>query len=215
MQGSTARSSALSRSSIARTFRAAGPVAASFGSMVPEAKAGRAEEGLGPKGEGWFVLNARDARWFHVEGRAADLPCWKASPTFRSSGSTSQVLWPGQGMAMYHWEADQEGFLVLSGEALLIVEGEERPLRPGTTSLPARHEARDRRGRERAVHRGGGRRPRPLGRQPGLGRLHRRRGRATARRRGRRGDERSGERVRELDEAPAGATARAGSPDLG
>ena len=32
-------------------------------------------------------------------------------------------------MSMYHWEADQEDFLVLSGEALLIVEGEERPLR--------------------------------------------------------------------------------------
>ena len=32
-------------------------------------------------------------------------------------------------MAMYHWEADQEDFLVLAGEALLIVEGEERPLR--------------------------------------------------------------------------------------
>jgi uncharacterized cupin superfamily protein len=32
-------------------------------------------------------------------------------------------------MAMYHWEADQEDFLVVSGEALLIVEGEERPLR--------------------------------------------------------------------------------------
>ena len=32
-------------------------------------------------------------------------------------------------MSMYHWEADQEGFLVLSGEALLIVENEERPLR--------------------------------------------------------------------------------------
>ena len=30
---------------------------------------------------------------------------------------------------MYHWEADQEDFLVLSGEALLIIEGEERPLR--------------------------------------------------------------------------------------
>jgi len=30
---------------------------------------------------------------------------------------------------MYHWEADQEDFLVLSGEALLVVEGEERPLR--------------------------------------------------------------------------------------
>jgi uncharacterized cupin superfamily protein len=32
-------------------------------------------------------------------------------------------------MAMYHWEADQEDFLVVSGEALLIIEGEERPLR--------------------------------------------------------------------------------------
>jgi uncharacterized cupin superfamily protein len=32
-------------------------------------------------------------------------------------------------MAMYHWEADEESFLVLAGEAVLIVEGEERPLR--------------------------------------------------------------------------------------
>ena len=39
------------------------------------------------------------------------------------------VLGPGEPMSMYHWEADQEGFLVLSGEALLIVENEERPLR--------------------------------------------------------------------------------------
>jgi uncharacterized cupin superfamily protein len=39
------------------------------------------------------------------------------------------VLEPGQPMSMYHWEADQEGFLVLSGEALLIVEDEKRPLR--------------------------------------------------------------------------------------
>jgi uncharacterized cupin superfamily protein len=32
-------------------------------------------------------------------------------------------------MAMYHWETDQEGFLVVSGEAILIIEGEERQLR--------------------------------------------------------------------------------------
>ena len=31
-------------------------------------------------------------------------------------------------MAMYHWEADQEDFLVLHGEAVLVIEGEERPL---------------------------------------------------------------------------------------
>src|SRR5262245_5119769 len=39
------------------------------------------------------------------------------------------VLEPQQVMSMYHWEADQEGFLVLSGKALLLVEGEERLLR--------------------------------------------------------------------------------------
>ena len=41
---------------------------------------------------------------------------------------------------MYHWEADQEDFLVLAGEPLLIVEGEERALRRGTscTARPAR-----------------------------------------------------------------------------
>jgi uncharacterized cupin superfamily protein len=33
-------------------------------------------------------------------------------------------------MAMYHHEADQEDFLVLAGEALAVVEGEERPLGP-------------------------------------------------------------------------------------
>jgi uncharacterized cupin superfamily protein len=39
------------------------------------------------------------------------------------------VLEPGEAMGMYHWEADQEDFLVVAGEGLLIVEGEERPLR--------------------------------------------------------------------------------------
>ena len=38
------------------------------------------------------------------------------------------TLGPCEPMAMYHWEADQEDFLVLAGEALLIIEGEERPL---------------------------------------------------------------------------------------
>jgi uncharacterized cupin superfamily protein len=33
-------------------------------------------------------------------------------------------------MAMYHEEPGQEDFLVLRGECLLIVEGEERPLGP-------------------------------------------------------------------------------------
>jgi uncharacterized cupin superfamily protein len=39
------------------------------------------------------------------------------------------VLIPGEPMSMYHWEGDQEAFLVVSGEAVLIVEGMERRLR--------------------------------------------------------------------------------------
>jgi uncharacterized cupin superfamily protein len=38
-------------------------------------------------------------------------------------------LRPGEPMSMYHWEADEEDFLVLVGEALLIIEGQERTLR--------------------------------------------------------------------------------------
>jgi uncharacterized cupin superfamily protein len=96
--------------------------------MVPEAQLDRTEHGLVAQGEGWYVLNAREARWYYVEGRGAfcdlegDQSSWQL-------GINVQVLGPGEAMAMYHWEADQEDFLVVSGDALLIVEGEERPLR--------------------------------------------------------------------------------------
>jgi hypothetical protein len=32
--------------------------------VVPEAPLERTDAGLVPAGEGWFVLNAREARWF-------------------------------------------------------------------------------------------------------------------------------------------------------
>jgi len=48
---------------------------------------------------------------------------------FPQLGIGLYVLGPGEPMAMYHWETDQEDFLVLSGEALLVIEGEERQLR--------------------------------------------------------------------------------------
>jgi len=50
-------------------------------------------------------------------------------PDFSQLGINLTVLQPGEPMGMYHWEADQEDFLVMSGEALLFVEGEERALR--------------------------------------------------------------------------------------
>jgi uncharacterized cupin superfamily protein len=101
--------------------------------MVPEAGLEKTEAGLAPEGDGWFVLNARDARWRRREGRGRSLPLtgWdddEARARFSQLGVHLFVLDPGEPIGMYHWEADQEGFLVLSGEALLIVEGEERPL---------------------------------------------------------------------------------------
>jgi uncharacterized cupin superfamily protein len=79
-------------------------------------------------GQGWFVVNARDGRWVHAEGRGARLT-FDGEPAFPQLGISLYTLEPGEPMAMYHWEADQEDFLVLSGEALLIIESEERPLR--------------------------------------------------------------------------------------
>ena len=38
------------------------------------------------------------------------------------------VLWPGETPGYYHAESNQEGFLVLTGECIAIVDGEERRL---------------------------------------------------------------------------------------
>jgi uncharacterized cupin superfamily protein len=83
-------------------------------------------------GEGWFVLNMRDAEWRHANGRGAVcviLDDFEGERRAVQLGVNAFVLGPGEPMAMYHWEADQEDFLVLAGEAVLIVEGGERPLR--------------------------------------------------------------------------------------
>src|SRR5215216_5569990 len=96
--------------------------------MIPEAPLERTEHGLVPKGDGWFVLNAREAEWLERGGRG--LRCrFEGEPEFPQLGISLFVLGPGEPIGMYHWEADQEDFLVISGEGLLLVEGEERPLR--------------------------------------------------------------------------------------
>jgi uncharacterized cupin superfamily protein len=93
-----------------------------------EARLEQTGHGLVPEGEGWFVVNAREARWRSLEGIGADCR-FEAEAEFPQLGINLNVLEPGKPMSMYHWEADQEDFLVLAGEALLLVEGEERPLR--------------------------------------------------------------------------------------
>jgi uncharacterized cupin superfamily protein len=96
--------------------------------VVPESPLEQTETEAVPAREGWFVLNARDARWYDCGSRLVYC-AFEGEPDFEQVGATLFVLVPGHAMSMYHWEADQEDFLVLGGEALLIVEGEERPLR--------------------------------------------------------------------------------------
>ncbi len=96
---------------------------------VPEAPLRETGDGLVPGGDGWFVLNARDARWRERPGRGRGVGFESDKHEFDQVGYGLVVLEPGEPMAMYHWETDQEDFLVLAGEALAIVEGQERPLR--------------------------------------------------------------------------------------
>ena len=105
---------------------------ASLELMIRESKLEKTEHGLVPTGGGWFVLNMRDAVWRHVDGRGAVALIaddFEGHRQFEQLGINPFVLAPGEPMGMYHWEADQEDFLVVSGEAVLIVEGEERQLR--------------------------------------------------------------------------------------
>ena len=103
--------------------------------MVREATLKQTDAGLVPDSEGWFVVNARDARWIERPGRGHNLPFtgWRgeeAESYFPQLGVALVRLEPGEPIGMYHWEADAEAFLLLSGEAVLLIEGQERQLQP-------------------------------------------------------------------------------------
>ena len=102
--------------------------------MVEEAKLEDRGNGLVPVSTGWFVLNARDARWFDKPGQGYSVPLtgydeYEAETFFPMLGVAIRVVGPGEPSTTYHWETEQEDFLVLHGEGLLIVEGRERPLK--------------------------------------------------------------------------------------
>ena len=86
------------------------------------------KNGLVVDGDGWFILNARESRW--DDWGPLGLFCnFEGKKRFPQFGININVLQPGQAMGMYHRERGQEGFLVVAGECLLIVEEQERPLR--------------------------------------------------------------------------------------
>ena len=94
---------------------------------VPEAPLRSTRFGLVPDGEGWFVVNAAETRWRDY-GRLGAACDFQGKRPFRQIGINVNVLDPGEPLAMYHRENHQEGFLVLAGECLLVVEGQERTL---------------------------------------------------------------------------------------
>jgi uncharacterized cupin superfamily protein len=81
-----------------------------------------------PTSAGWFVVNASVARWLQNEMRTVCRFGGEGDAHFDDLGVALYWLEPGKPMSLYHHEAGQEDFVVLSGECILIIEGQERRL---------------------------------------------------------------------------------------
>jgi uncharacterized cupin superfamily protein len=102
-----------------------------FGTDPARAPRGVAEAPLRdgvPQSDGWFVVNVADTPW--KTGFFGAVATFEGdTKRFGRIGINIGVLAPGQPACWYHREDDQEDFLVLKGEALLLIEGRERLLR--------------------------------------------------------------------------------------
>ena len=107
---------------------------------MPEARLADTGAGLAPQSDGWFVVNVADVTWmthdkfgarcnFEADGRLANERPELHVQQHPQLGFRLHVLEPGEPSTMYHRESAQEDFLVLRGECLLIVDGQERRLR--------------------------------------------------------------------------------------
>jgi uncharacterized cupin superfamily protein len=88
---------------------------------VPEARFEKTPEGQVPADDGWFIRNLGELAWETVPGFGV----WRDLGV----GLHIHVLQPGEAGGYYHAEEATEGFVVLSGECVAIVEGEERRMR--------------------------------------------------------------------------------------
>jgi uncharacterized cupin superfamily protein len=96
---------------------------------VEEARSEETPYGRYITSDGWFVHNLANALAVRNEEKGGAMyPLEPREAPFADFGVNVRVVWPGDPSAMYHAEDAQEGFLVLSGACMLIVEGQERPL---------------------------------------------------------------------------------------
>ncbi len=107
---------------------------------MAEARLEDVGSGLAPVSPGWFVVNVHDAAWLHNDlfgarcAFQADRRVLRERPEldeqrFPEVGVTLAVLEPGRPSGLYHAESAQEGFLVLDGECVLVVDSAEQRLR--------------------------------------------------------------------------------------
>jgi uncharacterized cupin superfamily protein len=76
-----------------------------------------------------LIVNIADAPAISRPRRAIFLALEPDGAEWPDTGVNVQVMLPGQPNCLYHSEPVQEDFLVLHGECIVILEGEERPLR--------------------------------------------------------------------------------------
>lgn len=96
---------------------------------MAEARLVAGDSGLVPDRDGWFVVNVRDAQWRIPTTSAPTASSKGRMPRSGISASPSAWLPPGKPNCLYHRESLQEGFLILAGECLLLVDGQERQLK--------------------------------------------------------------------------------------
>src|SRR3954453_4629789 len=93
-----------------------------------EAKMEDNGSGLQPAGDGWFIVNLKDISWETTPGGGT----WCGFGAGQQEiGVGVHILSPGDAPGFYHAESTQEGFLVLSGECVAVIEGEEGRMGPG------------------------------------------------------------------------------------
>ncbi len=96
---------------------------------VPEAPLADTPFGLTPAGEGWYVINLGEAPVLRTKQSGRYMPLESRENHFPQFGINVHIVEPGEPNALYHAESNQEAFLVLHGECLLVVEEQERRLR--------------------------------------------------------------------------------------
>lgn len=93
-----------------------------------EARFDETDAGLRPHGDGWYVLNVADAIALAAEGNGHSFRLG-GEDSFPEYAVNIRVFEPGQVTSLYHAESNQEDFLVLFGECVALIEGQERRLR--------------------------------------------------------------------------------------